>query len=194
MNIEENPIKKISCDCCLTNINVKICKLEKCDYPLCDNCFNKVDSLCPKCRRKIKEDDVEKVIIIETLEIDLESQEIFSERLFCKYCCLFGTVDSEYREVRRIDYQYIRKYSICFLDIIMKLVCISLLLLIGRLVTFLLRIGCYDYWCKLSNNNSSNEIFCVTCFIGWSILGLLILFLALCLLSGICFGNSDEDN
>lgn len=194
MNIEENPIKKeISCDCCLTSINVKICKLEKCDYPLCEDCFNKVSSICPKCRRKIKEDDVEKVIIIETLEIDLESQEIFSE-ISSKYCCLFGTVDSEYCVGRRIDYQYIRKCSICFLDIIMKLVCINLLLLIGRLVTFLLRIGCYDYWCKLSNDNSSNEIFCVTCFIGWSILGLLILFLALCLLSGICFGNSDEDD
>ncbi len=193
MNIEENPIKKkISCDCCLTTINVKICKLEKCDYPLCDNCFNKVDTLCPKCRRKIKNDVMEKEIIIETLEIDLESQEIYRENT--DKCCLYEIVYSyKIQDCLKYFSDTITNISIVFLIIILSLACISVILLIGRLVTFFLRIGCYDYWCKLSNNNSNVEIFCVSCFIGWSILGLVILFLAVCLMAGICFGNSDED-
>ena len=193
MNIEENPIKKeISCDCCLTSINVKICKLEKCDYPLCNDCFNKVSSICPKCRRKIKDETSEKIIDIETLEIDLEYEEIYRENTV--KCCLCERVYSQ-KVIKHLNnfLDIITKISFGFLIIILSLACISLLLLIGRLVTFFLRIGCYDYWCKLSNNNSSNEIFCVTCFIGWSILGLVILFFGLCLLTGICFGNSDDD-
>lgn len=189
MNIEENPIKKkISCDCCLTSINVKICKLEKCDYPLCNDCFDKVSSICPKCRRKIKDDSVEKIIDIERLEIDLEYEEIHIENT--DKCCLCERIYSE----------KINKYFKNFLDIIttisfgfiitiLSLACIYVILLIGRLVTYFLRIGCYDYWCKLSNN----ETFCVSCFIGWSILGLTILILAVCFLAGICFSNSDED-
>ena len=189
MKIEENPIKKkISCDCCLTTINVKICKLEKCDYPLCHDCFNKIPSICPKCRRKIKEETVEKVIDIETLEIDLDYEEIYRENTV--KCCLYS-----YKIQDCLNYflDTITNISIVFLIIIISLACISVILLIGRLVTFFLRIGCYDYWCKLSNNNSNAEIFCVSCFIGWSILGLVMLFLAICLLAGICFGNSDDD-
>ena len=89
MNVDEIINKEITCNCCLTNENVKICKLENCDYPLCEKCFEKVSDICPKCRRKIKEPVKE----IELVEIDLdelaEVQELSGNGLYYVCCCIY---------------------------------------------------------------------------------------------------------
>lgn len=189
MNIEENPIKEeISCDCCLTNINVKICNLEKCDYPLCHDCFNKIPSICPKCRRKIKEETSEKVIDIETLEIDLDYEEIYRENTV--KCCL-----NSYKIQNCLNYflDTITNISIVILMSTIISIFITLLVLLGRLVTYFFQIGCYDYWCKITNEKTGEEVYCIECFIGWGILGIVIGFVMVCLSAGACCGKSEDD-
>ena len=65
MNVEEIISEEIKCNCCLTNENVEICKLENCDYPLCVKCFEKVPDICPKCRKN--KEPVKEIELVEMI-------------------------------------------------------------------------------------------------------------------------------
>jgi len=205
MNVEEIIPEEIICNCCLTNENVEICKLENCDYPLCNKCFEKVPDICPKCRRKIKES---KVIEVEIDLDELESiQEIYRERIFCRCCCMWISINDreEMESVHYIcDCGKIREYWNAFMDVMIQVSIailisaavatgIAIIILLGRLVTYLFQIGCYDYWCKMVNENTGEETYCLECFIGWGLLGAVMGFFILCLSAGVCCGKSEDD-
>ena len=204
MNVDEIINKEITCNCCLTNENVEICKLENCDYPLCNKCFEKVPDICPKCRRKIKEQVKE----IELVEIDLdelaEVQELSGNGLYYVCCCVWITIDREDRMHYVWNCREIRKYWKNFIKSITYICCgigtlaiclsiLSILLLVGRLITHTLGIGCYDYWCSVKDNNGNIVIYCISCFIGWAFLGALIGFCAFCMIAGCCFGKHEDE-
>ena len=71
---------------------------------------------------------------------------------------------------------------------------IAVIILLGRLVTYLFQIGCYDYWCKMVNENTGEETYCLECFIGWGLLGAVMGFFILCLSAGVCCGKSEDDS
>lgn len=204
MNVEEIISEEIKCNCCLTNENVKTCKLENCDYPLCVKCFEKVPDICPKCRRKIKESVKE----IELVEIDLDEIEQIGELsrdgLYYVCCCLWITIDREdrmhyvwsWREMRKYWKYFIKSIThICFGTAILLLFLsiLTIILLIGRLITHMLHIGCSDYWCSIKDDNGNVVIYCFSCLLGWSFLGVLIGGCAICMLASCCFGKKDDD-
>jgi hypothetical protein len=57
--MEDIPTKISSehkCHCCIGEENIELCELEKCNYPLCATCKQKIldfDNKCPCCRREI---------------------------------------------------------------------------------------------------------------------------------------------
>ena len=204
MNVEEIIKEEIKCNCCLTNENVEICKLENCDYPLCVKCFEKISDICPKCRRKIKEQVKE----IELVEIDLdelaEVNELTRNGLYNVCCCIWISIDREDRMHYVWNCREIRKYWKIFKKSITYICCgigtlaiclsiLSILLLVGRLITHTLGIGCYDYWCSVKDNNGNIVIYCISCFLGWAFLGVLIGFCAFCMIAGCCFGKHEDE-
>ena len=204
MNVEEIIQEEIKCNCCLTNENVEICKLKNCDYPLCVKCFEKVPDVCPKCRRKIKEPVKE----IELTEIDMDElayiQEIYRERIFCSCCCMWVSVNSEDRMHYICDCGKMRECWETFIDVLIQVSIailitliiaagIGVLLLLGRLITHLFGIGCYNYWCKMKNDKTGYEIYCIECFIGWGLLGIVMGFFIVCLTVGACCGKNEDD-
>ena len=44
------------------------------------------------------------------------------------------------------------------------------MLLVGRLITHTLGIGCYDYWCAM-RMIIGIVFYCVSCLLGWAFLG-----------------------
>lgn len=204
MNVEEITNEEIKCNCCLTNENVEICKLENCDYPLCNKCFEKVPDICPKCRRKIKEPVKE----IELVEIDLDEIEQIGELsrdgLYYVCCCLWITIDREdrmhyvwsWREIRKYWKYFTRSMLSLGCGLVILTLCLSILtimLLVGRLITHTLGIGCYDYWCSVKDENGGIVFYCISCLIGWAFLGVLIGFCAFCMIAGCCFGKHEDE-
>ena len=204
MNVEEIIEQEIRCNCCLTNENVKICKLENCDYPLCKKCFNKVPNICPKCRRKIKEPVKE----IELVEVDMDEleyiREVYRERVFCRCCCMWISINNEDRMHYICDCNKMREYWNVFMDVMIQIsiamlisivvaLGIAIIILLGRLITHLFQIGCYDYWCRMRNEKTGKETYCVECFIGWGLLGAVIGFFIICLSAGVCCGKNEDD-
>ena len=131
MNIEEIIEEEIRCNCCLTNENVKICKLENCDYPLCVKCFEKVPDICPKCRRKIKKPVKE----IELVEVDMDEleyiREVYRERVFCRCCCMWISINNEDRMHYVCDCQKMREYWNAFIEVMIQ---VSIAMLISIIV------------------------------------------------------------
>ena len=204
MNVEEIIKEEIKCNCCLTNENVEICKLENCDYPLCEKCFEKVPDICPKCRRKIKEPVKE----IELVEIDLdelaEVQELSGNGLYYVCCCVWITIDREdrmhyvwnCREIRKYWKKFIKSITYICCGIATLAICLtilSILLLVGRLITHTLGIGCYDYWCSVKDNDGNIVLYCISCLLGWAFLGILIGLCAFFMIAACCFGKHNDD-
>ena len=170
MNVEEIIKEKISCNCCLTNENVEICKLENCDYPLCVKCFEKVPDICPKCRRKIKE-PIKEIELVDMDELEY-IEEIYRERIFCRCCCMWISINNEDRMHYICDCGKMREYWNTFIDVLIQVSVatlitltivagIGVLLLLGRLITHLFRIGCYDYWCKMKKREKKHIVLSV---------------------------------
>jgi hypothetical protein len=64
--------------------------------------------ICPKCRRKIKEN---KEIEVEIDLDELESiQEIYRERIFCRCCCMWISINNEDRMHYICDCGKMREY------------------------------------------------------------------------------------
>jgi len=204
MNVVEIIDEEIKCNCCLTIENVETCKLEKCDYPLCVKCFEKVPDICPKCRRKIKEPVKE----IELIEIDMddlaEVNESAGNGLYNVCCCVWITIDEEDRMHYVWNCREIRKYWKYFVTSISHLCCglaililslsiFTIMLLVGRLITHTLGIGCYDYWCSVRDDNGGIVFYCISCLLGWAFLGVLIGLCSFCMIAGCCFGKHEDE-
>ena len=176
-----NPINNnLICHCCTTNINVKSCELENCEYPRCSICGKKVfeDSIkCPGCRREIKYQ--ENIINIDTIS----EEELNRLWTICyPFCCQFNVILSERHDrlltnIFTTNYYNLFKKIISFpLYIIILLSLFLIFLIFGRFITVLLNIGPIYFWC--------HNIFI---FIVFALLGFIIFISSICLFIFIDF-------
>ena len=129
---------------------------------------------------------------------------VYRERVFCRCCCMWISINNEDRMHYVCDCHKMREYWNAFIEVMIQVsiamlisiivaLGIAIIILIGRLVTHLFQIGCYDYWCRIQNEKTGKETYCVECFIGWGLLGAVIGFFIICLSAGVCCGKSDDD-
>ena len=100
------------------------------------------------------------------------------------------------REIRKYWKNFIKSITYICCGIATLAICLtilSILLLVGRLITHTLGIGCYDYWCSVKDNDGNIVLYCISCLLGWAFLGILIGLCAFFMIASCCFGKHNDD-
>jgi len=185
--------QQLECDCCTGNKEVELCPLENCNYPLCKNCkkkwlASKTDDRCPGCRRdiaiKIKP---EKHIVYYDDDDDVVSEDYddddFDElKCPCSTCKIENNCNTIASVINNI-FNFI--LSVAFLTaIILGIIVLSMF---GRLVYMMLFPYPYmGFWCEISPLP-------VLFYLATSIVGLMIGFCGICILTCILQSCKSED-
>jgi hypothetical protein len=172
------------CNCCLGNKNLHICPLENCSYTLCIECKNKINNkICPLCRRST----IENISIDIEDNISIDSDENISLEEDNRNYFLISMI----KDRMIISFYKFYDFFIIFLNLFVKLLIFSfiftIIILIGRYISFVLEIDRQDFWFK------SKEPYSFLFFILFGLLGFLILFCSIGLLISCCCNNSEED-
>lgn len=172
---EIKPQFKIECHCCTSTEDVHICELDNCDYPLCSTCKEKALKLehkCPGCRRSI---------IIDISDTDSDSDDDSEPDLDRKCKCSDHNIDTIFR--------FLQDFIFSVGLLIVGTGVFAILLMMGRLVSTIFKIGPSDYWCLSLGEYAWGF------FIGYGILGFLLGFLIICCGGGLLFKClcSEED-
>jgi len=158
------PQLELECHCCTSSQDVVVCKLDKCEYPLCSTCKEKALKLehkCPGCRRVVIDisDDSD---TDDELEPDLNHINRKCRKCSCDERC--------HDKV----FNYTFHFIMSMFTLMIATVIFFLALVIGRIVTQIFHMGPYDFWCY-----STGEHFIVF-FIAWGLLGFVIGFFIVC--------------
>lgn len=172
------------CNCCLGNKNLQICPLENCSYTLCIECKNKINNkICPLCRRSTV--DNISIYFTDNSSIDPE-EEISIEENNNNF---FLIIYLKNKMVKYLSKFY--NFFIIFLYFFVKLLIFSfiftIIILIGRYISFVLEIDRQDFWFK------SKEPYSFWFMILFGLLGFLILLCLIGLLISCCRNNSDDE-
>ena len=172
---EIKPQFELECHCCTSTEDVHICELDNCDYPLCSTCKEKALKLehkCPGCRRSI---------IIDISDTDSDSEDDSEPDLDRKCKCSDHNIDTIFR--------FLQDFIFSVGLLIVGTGVFAILLMMGRLVSTIFKIGPSDYWCLSLGEYSWGF------FIGYGILGFLLGFLIICCGGGLLFKClcSEED-
>lgn len=172
-NIELEIELGLECNCCCEKEKkIIICSYNNCDYPLCENCMNKIletNKLCPSCRRDINLQNIN----LEKINNEL-NQPIYMKRIF------FRIIYFLWRIVNKLIYIYTliscdNIFNTIYWFFIFFII-FTILTLIGRLVTYLLILGPSDFFCY------STGIIFILFYLLWSLLGIIILLIILILI------------
>ena len=164
---EIKPQFELECHCCTSTEDVHICELDNCDYPLCSTCKEKALKLehkCPGCRRKI-------IIDISDSDTDSDSDDDLEPDRQCK--CTDQNIDTIFR--------FLQDFIFSVGLLIVGTGVFVILLMLGRLVSTIFKIGPRDYWCLSLGEYAWGF------FIGYGILGFLLGFLIICCGGGLLF-------
>tara|TARA_B100001175_G_C19366634_1_gene569745 strand:- start:47 stop:592 length:546 start_codon:yes stop_codon:yes gene_type:complete len=172
---EIKPQFELECHCCTSTEDVHICELDNCDYPLCSTCKEKALKLehkCPGCRRSI---------IIDISDTDSDSDDDSEPDLDRKCKCSDHNIDTIFR--------FLQDFIFSVGLLIVGTGVFAILLMMGRLVSTIFKIGPSDYWCLSLGEYAWGF------FIGYGILGFLLGFLIICCGGGLLFKClcSEED-
>jgi hypothetical protein len=174
---EIKPQFELECHCCTSTEDVHICELDNCDYPLCSTCKEKALKLehkCPGCRRSI-------IIDISDTDTDSDSEDDSEPDLDRKCKCSDHNIDTIFR--------FLQDFIFSVGLLIVGTGVFAILLMMGRLVSTIFKIGPSDYWCLSLGEYAWGF------FIGYGILGFLLGFLIICCGGGLLFKClcSEED-
>jgi hypothetical protein len=161
----------IECNCCIKKNDIIICSYKNCDYPLCEQCMNRIletNNLCPSCRREIN-------IINRDLERITNNEDNFDENINIINNILILMSYFWWYIINKLIYinTQIRCDNIFYIIFWSCIFCIIFIILtfVGRIITFIFMLGPIDFFCY------STGMMYILFYLLWSVLGLLILFI-----------------
>ena len=170
---EIKPQFNLECHCCTSTEDVHICELDNCDYPLCSTCKEKALKLehkCPGCRRSVAVDINDDTDSDYDSDDELEPDLDFINRK-CK--CSDQNID--------IIIRFLQDFIFSMGVLIAGTVVFFILLMMGRLVSVIFKIGPMDYWCLSLGQDAWGF------FIGYGLLGGILGFFIICCAGGLLF-------